>query len=534
MSGLDFTVYKGSEEGKVVKSQSHRGNLKPDEVLLKITHAGLCGTDQHFKSIDMVLGHEGVGIVQQVGANVLAFKVGDRAGWGYLHDACLHCDQCLSGNEIHCSERAMYGVDDKDQGAFASHAIWKASFLFHIPDAIPSEEAAPLMCAGATVFNALYLGNVHPTDRVGVLGIGGLGHLAIQFASKMGCEVVVFSGTDSKKEEAKKLGASEFYATKGLQTLDIGRPVDHLLVTTSSQPDWNLFLPVVARRGTIFPLSVSENDLVLPYMTIVSNGIRVHGIICPSRGVHVKMLRFAAFHGIKPMVQQFEMSVEGIEDAMAKLDKGQQHSKSSQINVTSYSYSYGFSAWFSDIMAPRQILCNKFATDCTAGEHLKAAYLFAINIGRNSTIHDNGPELLEREKRRNLSGGKPEPIENAPGWNEDLATASEAFVKADRTNASIHDLQEKTINHVQSRNDPDERLETREAPYVRDQVDGPLGSARVGEFEGVVGNGDLGLDDVDTESDGRTVTRRVLHEATTVTKERKPKASEIGAPGNKK
>ncbi|KAF9243493.1 chaperonin 10-like protein [Melanogaster broomeanus] len=325
MSGLNVTVYKGSKEGKIVKSELHRDtlNLKPDEVLLKITHAGLCGTDQHYKTSDMVLGHEGVGIVQQVGADVDNFTLGDRAGWGFLHDACLHCDQCLSGNEIYCDKRAMYGGADTDQGAFASHAVWKAAFLFHIPEAISSEEAAPLMCAGATVFNALHLINVRATDRVGVVGIGGLGHLAIQFASKMGCEVVVFSGTDSKREEAKQLGASEFYATKGLKKIDIGRPVDHLLVTTSAQPDWNLFMPVVASMGTIVPLSVSEGELAMPYMTIVIKGIRVQGCICPSRGVHVKMLRFAAFHGIKPITQKFQMGVEGIEDAMKRLDSGQ-------------------------------------------------------------------------------------------------------------------------------------------------------------------------------------------------------------------
>jgi D-arabinose 1-dehydrogenase-like Zn-dependent alcohol dehydrogenase len=216
----------------------------------------------------------------------------------------------------------MYGVDDKDKGAFASHVIWKAAFLFHIPDAISSEEAAPLMCAGATVFNALYLGNVRATDRVGVLGVGGLGHLAIQFAAKMGCEVVVFSGTDSKRAEAKELGASEFYATKGVKKIDIERPVDYLIVTTSVQPDWNLFLPVVASLGTIFPLSVSAGELGVPYMDVVVRGIRVQGCICPSRGVHVKMLRFAAFHGIKPIVQRFQMNVEGIEEAMKMLENG--------------------------------------------------------------------------------------------------------------------------------------------------------------------------------------------------------------------
>jgi D-arabinose 1-dehydrogenase-like Zn-dependent alcohol dehydrogenase len=168
------------------------------------------------------------------------FNRGDRAGWGFLHNSCGHCDECLVGNEMFCPEGALYGTADTDQGAFASHAVWKAAFIFHIPDAISSSDAAPLMCAGATVFNALYLHNIRPTDRVGIIGIGGLGHLAIQFAAKMGCEVVVFSGTESKKEEARSLGATEFYATKGASKLEIGKPVKHLLVTTSRLPDWNL------------------------------------------------------------------------------------------------------------------------------------------------------------------------------------------------------------------------------------------------------------------------------------------------------
>ncbi|KAH0833220.1 chaperonin 10-like protein [Lanmaoa asiatica] len=232
---LDYTVYKGHQTGRIVKSQVHKDDLAPDEVLIKITHAGLCGTDEHFKSVDMVLGHEGVGIVQQVGAQVDTFKIGDRAGWGFLHNCCMHCDQCLSGNEMLCPERAMYGEADLDQGGFASHAVWKADFLFHIPESISSAEAAPLMCAGSTVFNALHT-YVQSTDRVGVVGVGGLGHLAIQFASKMGCEVVVFSSTDNKKQEAKKLGATEFYATRGVNKLEIGRRVNHLIITTSSMP----------------------------------------------------------------------------------------------------------------------------------------------------------------------------------------------------------------------------------------------------------------------------------------------------------
>ncbi|KAF8135172.1 chaperonin 10-like protein [Boletus edulis] len=315
--GLDYTVYKGHQSGRIVKSKGHKDDLAHDEVLVKITHAGLCGTDEHYKIADMVLGHEGVGIVQQVGAEVTTFKVGDRAGWGYLHNCCMHCDQCLSGNEMLCQERAMYGETDLDKGGFASHAVWKAAFLFHIPDSIPSAAAAPLMCAGSTVFNTLYT-YVRSTDRVGIVGVGGLGHLAIQFASKMGCDVIVFSGTESKKEEAKKLGATEFHAIKGARKLDIGRRVDHLIITTSFLPDWNVLLPVLEPGGTVYPMTLSDKDLVLPYMPILVGGIRIQGGFPCSRGTHVKMLTFAALHGIQPIIEEFPMSVEGIEAAFRK------------------------------------------------------------------------------------------------------------------------------------------------------------------------------------------------------------------------
>ncbi|KAI6107986.1 NADP-dependent alcohol dehydrogenase [Pisolithus sp. B1] len=290
MTGINFTVYKGSPSGKIVKGSTHK-DLRPDEVLLRVTHAGLCGTDLHHKNEDIGLSHEGVGIVEKIGSEVVYFKVGDRAGWGYPPQRI--------GNEIFCSERAY--------GAFATHAVWREAFLFHIPDGMSSADAAPLMCAGATVFNALELHGVRSTDRVGVVGIGGLGHLAIQFAAKMGCDVVVFSSTDSKRNEAMALGAKEFYATKGAKKLGIGRPVSHLLVTTSASPDWSLYLPVIAPMGTIFPLT----------------GLRIQGVICPSRGLHVKMLRFAALHGIKPVIQTFPLTLEGIEEAIEKLEKGQ-------------------------------------------------------------------------------------------------------------------------------------------------------------------------------------------------------------------
>ncbi|KAG2138113.1 chaperonin 10-like protein [Suillus cothurnatus] len=324
MTGIDITVFKGSHNGNIIESTTHKDGLKSDEVLLKITHAGLCGTDIHYKTTDMVLSHEGVGIVQEIGSEVTTFKKGDRAGWGYLHNSCGHCDECLSGNDIFCPERAIYGFANKDQGGFASHAVWKAGFLFHIPDTISSSHAAPLMCAGGTVFNAMHLHGILPTDRVGIIGVGGLGHLAIQFAAKMGCQVVVFSGTESKKEDAISLGANEFYTAEDVEKSEkpeIGG-INHLFVTTSKQPNWNSYLKVLAPRAMIHPLTVSDDDLTIPYMPFVVNGTTLQGSICPSRGMHVKMMRFAALHDINPIVEEFPLTKAGIEKAIEKLENG--------------------------------------------------------------------------------------------------------------------------------------------------------------------------------------------------------------------
>ncbi|KIW25328.1 uncharacterized protein PV07_08515 [Cladophialophora immunda] len=317
---VEFTVFKGGKDG-IVKATSRR-EIGPHEVLVKITHSGLCGTDLHHKEMDMGLGHEGVGIVEEIGKDVTTFKKGDRAGWGYIHNACGHCKQCLRGAETFCSERQYYGSANLDQGSLASHAVWNEKFLFKIPEAISLEDAAPLMCGGATVFNALQFHGVKSSDRVGVIGVGGLGHLAIQFAAAMGCQVAVFSGTESKREEAMRLGAKEFYATNGQKELKVSNPIDHLLVTTASQPDWNMYLPIMAPSGTIYPLTVSSEDLKMPYMTIIMSGLKVQGSLVAARQIHREMLDFAAVHGLKPIIQTFPLTESGVDEAFQTLESG--------------------------------------------------------------------------------------------------------------------------------------------------------------------------------------------------------------------
>ncbi|KAI5892238.1 GroES-like protein [Schizophyllum commune H4-8] len=322
MPSVDFTVFKGSEGGKIVRGTTHR-EPRADDVVVKITHSGLCFTDILFCKQDIVLGHEGVGLVEQVGPSCTMFKPGDRVGWSYMQGTCGTCDLCFQGEDMYCEKAELYGFCNPDIGSFASHAVIREPFLLRVPDAIESVHAGPLFCSGVTVFEALTRYGVQSTDRVGVIGIGGVGHLAIQFACKMGCEVVAFSSTENKKDEAIQLGASEFHAVNGQESLDNVRPLNCLLVATSSQPDWYLYLDIMAPKGTIIVLTVEMGNLErFPLFPLLRKGLTLQGTVAAPRITYRRMLEFAARHGIKPIVQAFSMNEEGIEQAMQELREG--------------------------------------------------------------------------------------------------------------------------------------------------------------------------------------------------------------------
>lgn len=223
------TVYTGSEDGSVRRRTfAEERKLSGDEVLVQITAAGLCATDARYRFLDMVLGHEAVGFVQEIGPEVQSLRVGDRVGWGYQHGSCGQCIHCLSGDEVHCMDGLFYGLSKFEQGAFATHAIWNEPFLLSIPENLADIEAAPLMCAGGTVFSALRKAGIRPGGKVGILGLGGLGHLAVQFAAKQGYRVTVISRTQEKRNDALGLGATEFYTMDDVQD---SSDLDALFVT---------------------------------------------------------------------------------------------------------------------------------------------------------------------------------------------------------------------------------------------------------------------------------------------------------------
>ncbi|EYE96416.1 NAD(P)-dependent alcohol dehydrogenase [Aspergillus ruber CBS 135680] len=273
----------------------------------------------------LVLGHEGIGVVEKVGVACTQVTVGDRVGWGPASSTCGNCDMCTTGKDAYCFNAKYYGFHDfETNGSVCSHTVRKEQWLFKIPDAISSVDAAPSMCGGGTIWVPL-IEHCKAYERVGIVRIGGLGHLAIQFAARMGCDVIVFSSTEDKREEALKLGASEFYATKGVSDYDqlnVPKPVDRLLITTSAKFNLGLFYPVLARNATILPLSVDGGDLTAPYMPTIMFGNSIVGSCICSRHPQSRMLDFAARHRIYSIVEKYPMTLKGVIEAATRLRDG--------------------------------------------------------------------------------------------------------------------------------------------------------------------------------------------------------------------
>lgn len=307
ITGQEYRVFRGIE-GKLTQTPANIPALGPKDILVRITHSGVCYTDYEYfvHGAPLALGHEGTGVVEAVGSEVTGLKPGDRAGGGFHRNSCGRCHYCLTGQDILCYERTEYGEGDYDNGTFGTYFVGKEGYVHKIPDALASEDAAPLQCAGATVYSALST-TVKPRDRVGILGIGGLGHLAIQFAAKMGCEVVVMSSSRDKEQEAKEFGASEFVHLGEIENLRA--PVQVLVVTSAKNPDWNRILDkrVLARNGTIVPLAApTQGPLSLPADKLFFEVYHIHSSLVASKAQHDDMLDFAARHSIKPAIQVYK------------------------------------------------------------------------------------------------------------------------------------------------------------------------------------------------------------------------------------
>ncbi|RFU30900.1 hypothetical protein B7463_g5450, partial [Scytalidium lignicola] len=320
---ITLDIFRGTPEGDLtVEKTTH--TLGYGEIYIETTHSGLCGTDLHSLSRGGILGHEGIGIVRQIGPGVsTGVKVGDRVGFGYTHKVCGNCEHCLSGRDQYCTARVDFSRNTDNMGSISSGVVWAANMVFPIPDGYDSADAAPLLCAGSTVFTVLTGPEVKSTDRIGIMGIGGLGHLAIKLAAAMGHEVVVLSTSESKRQEALQFGATEFYVYNSEIVPQDFKPIKHLLLCGNTpSKNFNSIIDLLATNGTIYPLTVSAENIPIRLGRLNGLGACIKGSLTGSRHTTHELLKFVALHKIKPTIMKFPMTAHGIRDAIDTLKSG--------------------------------------------------------------------------------------------------------------------------------------------------------------------------------------------------------------------
>lgn len=301
------------------------GPLGADDVEIAVTHCGLCHSDASMlrnewglSRYPFVPGHEAIGVVEKVGSAVFGLKPGVRVGVGWQAHSCGVCPDCRHGDENFCA------VDNKATivdgfGGFAEALRVNHRFAIPIPERYDSANAGPMMCGGVTVFTPLMDYGVRASMQVGVIGIGGLGHLALQFARAMGCEVTAFSGTPAKAAEAKGFGAHHFVATREPDAYEgLARKFDFILNTVSGDIDWAQYIALLKPRGHLVTVGVPENDIRIPAFPLILAQARVGGSPIGSPDTIRRMLDFAQTFDIAPAIERMPMREANA--AIARLD----------------------------------------------------------------------------------------------------------------------------------------------------------------------------------------------------------------------
>jgi uncharacterized zinc-type alcohol dehydrogenase-like protein len=287
------------------------GDLKPTDIEIRISHCGVCHSDIHLIDNDwgisqypFIPGHEIIGTVAKIGGDAVGFSIGDRVGVGWQADSCGYCEWCRKGLENLCAKSQATCVHRN--GGYAEAVRVNARFAIPIPDSLDSENAAPLLCAGITVYNPLRNHAVNPTSRVGVIGIGGLGHIALQFARAFGADVTAFSTSADKEQEALTHGAHHFVNTrdsKGLKAL--AGYFDFILSTINADQDWSAYLHALRPTGTLVFLGVPPSPLTLPVLPLMAGQRKIAGSPIGSPWQLREMLDVAARHGVKAQTERF-------------------------------------------------------------------------------------------------------------------------------------------------------------------------------------------------------------------------------------
>jgi alcohol dehydrogenase (NADP+) len=294
-----------------------RRDVGSHDVLIEISWAGICHSDIHTvrgdwgqQTYPLTVGHEIAGTVTEVGSAVTRYQVGDRVGVGCMVNSCRECANCLAGEEQYClaGNVGTYGSVDRDgtitQGGYSSSVVVNEDFVLRIPESIPFDKAAPLLCAGITLYSPLRHWGTGPGKKVAIVGLGGLGHMGVKLASAMGAEVTVLSQSVRKKEDGLAMGADHYFATSDPATFENLASTFDLIVNTVSAPlDVEAYLRLLALDGTMVNVGAPPEPLPVHVFTLFANRRSFAGSSIGGIRETQEMLDFCAEHGIAPEVE---------------------------------------------------------------------------------------------------------------------------------------------------------------------------------------------------------------------------------------
>ena len=301
------------------------GPLGAEDVEVAVEHCGVCHSDLSVLNNDWgnsqypaILGHEVVGRVTGLGPNAKGLEVGQRVGVGWNSGSCMHCHQCMSGSHHLCPQVQVTIVGHR--GGFASHVRAHWAWTIPLPDELNFAEAGPLLCGGVTVFAPLAM-YAKPTDRVGIIGIGGLGHMAVKFAAAYGCDVTAFTSSESKFDEAKAFGANHVVSSKDSAAVKkLAGSFALLISTVNVKLDWDAMIGTLAPNGRLHVVGVVLEPIPVAAFSLIGQQRSVSGSPSGSPVAIETMLDFASRHQVAPQTEHFPMS--NINEALARLESG--------------------------------------------------------------------------------------------------------------------------------------------------------------------------------------------------------------------
>ena len=312
--------------GKFEPFEYDAGELGSEQVEIKVSHCGICHSDLsmlknewQMTEFPFVGGHEAVGEIVALGENTKGLEIGDTVGLGWNSATCGFCDNCISGFHINCPN--LEGTIVERHGGFADRVRCNWDWAIKLPDGMDAAKAGSLFCGGITVFNPFVQNEIKPTDKIGVVGIGGLGHLALQFADKWGCEVTAFSTSPEKADEAKSLGADYVADTRSEAELEaLAGKFDMILSTVNVSLNWPLYFKALAPKGKLHIVGAVLEPITAMSFSLIGGQKSLTGTATGSPIVVRKMLEFCARHNIETVTEDFKMSE--INEAFEHLENG--------------------------------------------------------------------------------------------------------------------------------------------------------------------------------------------------------------------